>query len=420
MAQINHYQVLGVAPGAGTAEITAAYNRGLSALREKISRGEAPSPTLLDELRAAWKVLGDAAARAAYDSTLAPPPAPPAARIMAATLPAAPTQRLPFEFTGSGPEYFRIWIVNLLLSILTLGIYSAWAKVRREQYFHRNLQFGDASFAYHGEARAILKGRAIAFSLLIVLSIAENFGPVVYWAALLVIAPAMPWLMVRALRFRAHNTSYRGLRFSFVGQYRQAAVVFLGFGLLTLVTLGLALPLFIQRMRRFTLDNLRYGAAPFSCSATAGQFYRIYVSPILIGAALFGTIFLVAKIGSHALVGLPVLVLAAIALFFLVGPYLKVRSTNVVWNATKVASGQFESTMTLRGYLGVVAVNILMLVLTLGFFWPWAAVRLARYRAQCMALALPGSLDDFLAGETAGASALGDEVAEMFDVDIGA
>ncbi|MDR1854861.1 MAG: DUF898 domain-containing protein, partial [Azoarcus sp.] len=38
------------------------------------------------------------------------------------------------QFTGSGGEYFRIWIVNLLLSILTLGIYSAWAKVRREQY----------------------------------------------------------------------------------------------------------------------------------------------------------------------------------------------------------------------------------------------------------------------------------------------
>jgi hypothetical protein len=35
------------------------------------------------------------------------------------------------HFTGSGAEYFGIWIVNLLLTILTLGIYSAWAKVRR-------------------------------------------------------------------------------------------------------------------------------------------------------------------------------------------------------------------------------------------------------------------------------------------------
>lgn len=44
------------------------------------------------------------------------------------------------QFTGKGSEYFGIWIVNLLLTILTLGIYSAWAKVRRLQYFYRNTQ----------------------------------------------------------------------------------------------------------------------------------------------------------------------------------------------------------------------------------------------------------------------------------------
>lgn len=39
-----------------------------------------------------------------------------------------------FRFIGTGTQYFGIWIVNLLLSILTLGIYSAWAKVRRQQF----------------------------------------------------------------------------------------------------------------------------------------------------------------------------------------------------------------------------------------------------------------------------------------------
>ena len=43
---------------------------------------------------------------------------------------AAPTD-YPVRFVGTGSEYFRIWIVNLLLTIVTLGIYSAWAKVRR-------------------------------------------------------------------------------------------------------------------------------------------------------------------------------------------------------------------------------------------------------------------------------------------------
>ena len=53
---------------------------------------------------------------------------------------------LRLEFRGSGREYFRIWIVNLLLSILTLGIYSAWAKVRKKKYFYRNTLLDDHNF----------------------------------------------------------------------------------------------------------------------------------------------------------------------------------------------------------------------------------------------------------------------------------
>jgi len=81
-------------------------------------------------------------------------------------------QEHPFEFTGDGWEYFKIWIVNLLLTILTLGIYSAWAKVRRLHYFYRNTLLAGASFEYHGTPIAILKGRLIAFALFLVYTLA--------------------------------------------------------------------------------------------------------------------------------------------------------------------------------------------------------------------------------------------------------
>ena len=41
-----------------------------------------------------------------------------------------------FQFKGRAGEYFRIWIVNTLLSVVTLGVYSAWAKVKRLRYFY--------------------------------------------------------------------------------------------------------------------------------------------------------------------------------------------------------------------------------------------------------------------------------------------
>ena len=43
--------------------------------------------------------------------------------------------RYQVEFHGSGSEYFKIWIVNVFLTIITVYVFSAWAKVRTKRYF---------------------------------------------------------------------------------------------------------------------------------------------------------------------------------------------------------------------------------------------------------------------------------------------
>ena len=98
-----------------------------------------------------------------------------AASACRARLPASVTRvLLPFEFRGNGGEYFRIWIVNLLLTIVTLGIYSAWAKVRRLRYFYGNTFLDGQSFDYHGQPLAILKGRLIVVAGYVVFLVASH------------------------------------------------------------------------------------------------------------------------------------------------------------------------------------------------------------------------------------------------------
>jgi uncharacterized membrane protein YjgN (DUF898 family) len=89
-----------------------------------------------------------------------------------------PVEPQPLTFTGSAREYFGIWIVNLALSVLTLGVYSAWAKVRRLQYFHRHTRLAGAPFDYHGSPIAILEGRIVAVNLLLIYTLAGQLGPV--------------------------------------------------------------------------------------------------------------------------------------------------------------------------------------------------------------------------------------------------
>ena len=88
------------------------------------------------------------------------------------------SQAISFQFLGSGREYFKIWIVNMFLTILTLGVYSAWAKVRKNKYFYGNTRLGDASFDYLADPMAILRGRLIAFGLFSVYSVITNLVPV--------------------------------------------------------------------------------------------------------------------------------------------------------------------------------------------------------------------------------------------------
>ena len=51
-------------------------------------------------------------------------------------------------FTGEGAEYFRIWVVNLLLTLLTLGVYSAWAKVRKQRWFWQHTRLDGHVFDF--------------------------------------------------------------------------------------------------------------------------------------------------------------------------------------------------------------------------------------------------------------------------------
>ena len=123
----------------------------------------------------------------------------------------------PFQFTGTGSEYFRIWIVNLILSILTLGIYSAWAKVRTNRYFYGNTQIDNTGFEYHAKPLAILKGRLIAVALLLAYVLTDQLYPLASAVLALCLLSATPWVIWKSMQFNARMTSYRNVRFGFHG-----------------------------------------------------------------------------------------------------------------------------------------------------------------------------------------------------------
>lgn len=325
-----------------------------------------------------------------------------------------------FQFNGSGTEYFKIWIVNLLLTILTLGIYSAWAKVRRLQYFYRNTSLANASFDYHGTPKAILKGRIIAFAMFLVYNFAFSFNPLLGTIIGLMLALVMPWLLMRSLRFKLYNSSYRGLRFGFAGNTRGAYNAFLKYPIFAGLTLYLLVPLAHQRVKQYQLSNAVFGSTSFHFGATARSFFGIYLSSIAVmaGAILLAMAFFKQIEPVDSQLAMMTAALIPLAFFLIVSSLFVAHMQNLVWDNTGLGVHKFYSDASARRMLWIGVTNFIGVLFTLGLYKPFATIRMLRYKLEVMGLLAIGDLSSFVASQQQQAGASGEEAAEMFDVDI--
>lgn len=388
----------------------------------------------------------------------------PAPKATVSSIAAAADERTP-RFHGSAGEYFRIWIVNLVLSLMTLGVYSAWATVRNRRYFYGNTEVFGHRFDFHGDPVAILKGRALA----VIVLLAYVFGTEFHWGitlgAFAIMALALPWVIVRTLRFRLANTSHRGLRFGFLGtsaqSYRYIGIPLLlgalafGFYLYVLTTLdledpeavarnmttiggafialvvvSLALtPLLWFRIRSFAMNHTRFGRHRFEAPLRLGVFWKALAIAVGLGiAASFALIIGVISISMVTMgaggEGAPSFIITMVVIYGLAVPVYMVPfaawhciTTNHVISETRLEELGFRMRLDAWMYWWLLVSNAAAALVTLGMAIPWAKVRMVRYKLSC--LELTGDPRVFEAGERDDPSALGDELGEAFDFDLG-
>ncbi len=339
----------------------------------------------------------------------------------------------PFTFSGAGGEYFRIWIVNLLLSILTLGIYSAWAKVRRLRYFYGNTRLAGSVFEYHGQPLQILKGRLIAFGVVVLFLIITAIWPLTNLLFVIVLLIATPWIIVKARTFQMRMSSYRNIRCNFRQDYGDATRVFIGIAMLVTFTLGILYPYWTYRRYQFAITNTSFGTTPFGFLAGPGVFYRIYlIAGLLWIPVLWGLFLLFGWFTDDWRAGadmqqdpgqlmrlVPLTLLAIVIPYFILSAYLQKSLANASLGNVVVGPHRLQSTVRMWPLLRIYVVNTLLILMTLGLFLPWAQVRIARYRLECLAVELRGSLDAFIAEQQAQVAAAGEELGELLDVDLG-
>lgn len=333
-------------------------------------------------------------------------------------------RRVPFEFRGDGGEFFRIWIVNIVLTVLTLGIYSAWATVRTNRYFYGNTYLDGDAFDYLASPVNILIGRAIAVFLLIIYNIVWQLMPGLGLLLSLALLIFIPQVVLLSLRFGARMTAWRGVRFGFGGDLIAALKAYILWPIVGILTLGLGLPYVWYRQNRFLIPNYRLGTTSAETSAKADDF--LIIIPVVLGIGFIGAI-LAFIMGSFLFtsdeptgVALYSIVAGIGYLAIYVGIYAATRALylHATYNNISLGNNSLRSSISVWGFFKVVMVNTLLTIITLGFFYPWAQVRTARYLQNNLWVEAE-DLESFVADEQEKQNALGEEVGEAFDLGIG-
>jgi len=370
-------------------------------------------------------------------------------------------RRLELEFTGSGSEYFRIWLVNLLLCIVTLGFYLPFARARRLAYFHANTRVGGDPLGFHGNPWKMLRGYLLMLVFGAAYAVSGRFSPVAAVAAAAVFVLLWPALWRASLQFRLGNTSWRGLRFGFDGSlggaYRSmlpAVVPWAGFVSmnwmsrqangeaaaasldprlgwtmgLSFVAFALLMPLALAWTKRYQHGHYLYAGQRSQLGIGARSFYlyalKLFGVSLLLFVVQMGATVAGFTLGAgtrFAPVAFFVAMMTSYAAWFVILlPFGQSRLQNLVWNATRSQGVQCRSALRLWPMVRLTAKNLLLVLLTVGFYWPFAKVALARMRLHAMQVDVDAGLEHWQAPAPGSSQdATGDAAGDFFGIDLG-
>jgi uncharacterized membrane protein YjgN (DUF898 family) len=308
------------------------------------------------------------------------------------------------RYHGTGAAFFGLVLVNVLLTVVTLGIYSFWAKNKVREFHYSHTELDGDRFAYHGTGgelfRGYLKAVGVIFFIAIVVGLlnaiiagpsaspgmAAGIGFLFYVAIGLLMIVAVNG----ARRYRFSRSSWRGIRFSFHGDVGDWVGLVTRGMLLSIVTLGFYLPHFQSQRRAFLVNNARFGSEPFMYDGDGRELVGAYVKAVLLTIPTLGIYWL----------------------------WYSAFKQRYFWEHTAMRGARFRSTVTGSGLLKLTLTNLLFAIVTLGIGVPWVITRTHSF--WCDNLSLQGTVEWASIEQRADAAGVAAEgLADAFDVDVG-
>lgn len=308
-----------------------------------------------------------------------------------------PVKVYPFSFVGTGGAYFGIAIVNIILKIFTLGLYYPWAKAKELQYLYGSTLFDESRFEFHGTGAEMFKGFIKAILIFAVFAIGFvvglNFLPVlaIIWY-IVGIALIVPLAIHGSYKYRMSRTSWRGIRFGYRGNRKEFMLLFFKELFFTIISLGIYGAWMAINLRNYVLSNIRFGSAEFKYSGRGGEYFVLNIKGYFLTLITLG-----------------------IYMFWWQKDLFNYYIDNLTLHH-KDDKIRLKSTASGGDFFGLLVVNLLILIFTLGIGYPWVLTRTLKFILSKIEIIGNVDTDQLVQTEQEYNDATGEDMSDMLDL----
>lgn len=306
------------------------------------------------------------------------------------------------SFKGNGKDLFAIYILNMLLSIITLSLYYPWAKVAILKYLWSNSELEESNFEFHGTGKEMFIGyiKAILFFALpygIFYAGALSGNPVFFFLGFFVFFLAMMILVPIAihgtLRYRSSRSSWRGIHFGYRGDRKVLLKKYIPGLILTAITFGLYYSWLYADIRKYITSNLRFGSLEAEYHGKGSDLFVIHLKGIILSYITLGIYYFWYR--------------KELAEFH-------AKNTSIIQDETEY---KLSSSFTGGDFFGLLLGNFFIILFTLGFGTPWAIVRIMKFNFENLLFNEEIDFNKIQQTEEDYRDATGDDMLDMLDID---
>lgn len=306
---------------------------------------------------------------------------------------------LRIRFFGKGATYFGIVALNIVLTVITIGLYYPWAKAAYRKYLWNETEFKESRFIFNGTGKEMFKGFIIAYALLIsfyatiIIGSLTKFGIIFillfYIAGILFI----PFAIYGGWKYRVSRTSWRGIFFKFDGNFGEFLRIYFVSIFFTIITIGIYSAWMRVKLQKYLFSHTSIGHLRLGFAGKGDDLFVIN----LLGALLFYI-----SLGTY----IPV--------------WIKNRFVFLIKN-TFIENGEIKKRLQCDLKTGetwvVIFTNFLLLIFTAGIAFPWVLMRQNKLFFESIILPEEFDYDSLEQSDVNYNDATGDEMADIFDID---